>query len=104
MNSKKKTGGPVYSGKRTIHKPHGYDSYASNYVEENYPGNLTVLDHFAGLAMQGWLSTFDINTTHPATGNRADERVEKFAQASYKLAAAMIAERERIMNETPEQP
>lgn len=60
------------------------------------------LDHFAGLAMNGWLASFGGDATHPNTGTASASRLEALARDSYAIAAAMIAaamitERERIL-------
>ena len=73
-----KTGGPAYP----ITKDNGFG------YEYTVPGNLTILDHFAGLAMQGILSR-----------GEAIGEYSVLATLSYRCAAAMITERNRIMNE-----
>ena len=50
-------------------------------------GQVSLLDHFAGLAMQGMISSAGI-------GSRSDIMV---AERSYDLAEAMLAERKRRM-------
>lgn len=51
---------------------------------------MTLRDYFAAKAMQGWLSSYGPDDTHPATaGNDAD----LVAQRSYAIADAMLAAR-----------
>lgn len=92
-----KTGGPAYP--ETKNNGFGY--------EYTVAGNLTVLDHFAGLAMQGIVSG-----VAGLTGEQ-EEWVRKqwlknhpgktwgeaAVSQAYSIAAAMIAERNRLMNE-----
>ncbi len=73
-----KTGGPAY--------PRMGEGFGN--PQYDTPG-MTLLDHFAGLAMQGLLGA-------GRTGAAKD-----FAMTAYEIAAAMIAERNRIMNEKP---
>ena len=76
-----KTGGPAYP----VTKGNGFG------YEYTVPGNLTLLDHFAGLAMQ------ELMEHYPTTGIGPRD----CASSAYTQAAAMIAERNRIMNEKP---
>jgi hypothetical protein len=82
-----KTGGPAYPviGKRG-------DPY--EWIRDD---GMSMLDHFAGLAMQGWLSTF-VGSSQIFPKERGAAHI---ASASYEMAAAMIAERNRLMNTKP---
>ena len=80
--SNEKTGGPAY--------PRTGEGFGNPIYDT--PG-MTLLDHFAGMAMQGQLSAVPLQEEWP-------EHVD-IASRSYKYAAAMIAERIRIMNEKP---
>jgi hypothetical protein len=55
---------------------------------------ITLLDHFAGLAMQGLIAGDQI---HKSDGREA--WFQNGAKASYEMAQAMLQERERILNE-----
>lgn len=56
---------------------------------DDRPG-MTLRDYFAAKAMQGWLSSYGPDDTHPAKdGNDADV----VAQRSYAIADAMLAAR-----------
>jgi hypothetical protein len=52
-------------------------------------GGLTIRDWFAGMALQGWLSSFGSSAIHPV--NRDTEH--DVAKESYRMADAMIAAR-----------
>lgn len=55
----------------------------------NYHSGQTLRDYFAGLALQGWLSSYGPDMPHPAqNGSDIDA-----ARNAYKLADAMIAAR-----------
>lgn len=58
---------------------------------------MTLLDHFAGQALMGWLATYE--EPHPAwSGDRQEEATEKCARVadlSYTLAQAMMEERKK---------
>jgi len=45
-------GGPAFSGTRVMPRPHGYDSFAPNYIEQPYAGGVSLRDYFAARAMQ----------------------------------------------------
>lgn len=47
-------------------------------------------DHFAAMAMQGWLSSYPESCTHPIVAGNADD----VAKNSYMLADAMLRARE----------
>mgnify|MGYP003532815253 CR=1 FL=1 len=93
--SNEKTGGPAYP----VTKNNGFG------YEYTVAGNLTVLDHFAGLAMQGhWASQTEESCS--LDWMRANPELEEgqlriVAKLAYAQATAMIAERTRLMNEKP---
>ena len=69
---------------------------------ENYEQGMTLLDHFAGLAMQGLLARrggyTDDDTAPDTDGFRQDvPTTEITAEYAYNQAEAMIAERARRM-------
>ena len=72
--------------------------------ESNTPGGtryvfnegMTMLDHFAGLAMQAIIAKLPLELT-----NTGDDKFGLTAAGAYAYAAAMIAERNRLMNEKP---
>jgi len=55
----------------------------------------TLLDHFAGLAMQGLLD----RSPRDEWGNVPDAGTSEIAEEAYQYAAAMIAERKRLMEQ-----
>ena len=73
MTTKPNDGGPAYP----IHIPAG--SGCGPHIHEG----MTLRDHFAGLAMQGMLASETVDA------------VEEFARVAYRLADAMLAEREK---------
>ena len=75
---KDKTGGQAFP---SVIKHHGPDI-----IEEITGGGMTLLDYFAAKAMNGILS----NTIGEVSG-------EKTADSAYKMASAMIKEREKWM-------
>ena len=81
--SNEKTGGPAHP----VTKDNGFG------YEYTIPGNLTILDHFAGLAMQGMLAD-------PSQyGTEAKQNPDKCAAWAYQQAQCMIAERKRLMEQ-----
>jgi len=82
-------------------------NYGTGKVDEQ-----SLLDHFAGLAMAAWWSDGS-GGTYPGPSltdkEEQDRQVEAWreklrkesAQWSYAMAAAMITERNRLMNEKP---
>jgi len=64
-------------------------NYGTGKVDEQ-----ALLDHFAGLAMQGMIAATERGMKYMTAGIAAE--------ASYTYAAAMIAERNRLMNEKPQ--
>lgn len=78
-----KTGGPAYPSQPTFHTPHGAIGVTEN-------DGMTLLDAFAGLAMQSVVANGGSLVSDKGTAER-----------SYRIAAAMIAERSRLMNEKP---
>ena len=96
--SNEKTGGPAY--------PHVNVQYDGEVImTQTTPTGMTLLDHFAGLAMQGhWASQTEESCS--LDWMRANPELEEgqlriVAKLAYSQAAAMIAERNRIMNEKP---
>lgn len=66
---------------------------------------MTMLDHFAGLAMQAIVASMNNDDARAGASDAADElgktMAEMYAHIAYTQAAAMIAERNEIMNEKP---
>lgn len=89
--SNERTGGPAYPERNFE-----WDSSRDRMREVSYRGP-SLLDHFAGLALQGVLAS------NPNIGNRkwVEGDAPVLASCAYAFAAAMIAERTRIMNEKP---
>jgi hypothetical protein len=58
-----------------------------------YPG-VSVRDMFAMKALEGWLATYG-DARHPAAGDDGDANCDFLAKHSYKLADAMLRERDR---------
>lgn len=67
--------------------------------------SLTLRDHFAAVALQGWLARFGPGVRHPAAweieygdpveqSQNARERCEELAGLAYDLADAMLAVRD----------
>jgi len=65
-------------------------SRIKNFTTNVRPG-MTLLDHFAGLAMQECMRSSD------SPGE--DESIELIAHGAYRYARAMIKEREEILND-----
>lgn len=79
------TGGPAEPGSHTY-----MDGYPSSWEGK------TVLDHFAGLAMQGQLAGM-------WTGELSHRwSPENIAKEAYSIASAMVAEKERIESHNAE--
>jgi hypothetical protein len=53
---------------------------------------MTLLDYFAGLAMQGWLCSYGPDTPHPSDS----ETLALVARNSYDIAIAMVARKQLI--------
>ena len=84
------TGGPVFPRTTKVWT----DPITGNIEHEGNDG-MKLLDHFAGQAMQG------ITCMWKELAWEAPSRFPHLARWSYEIAAAMIAERNRIMNEKP---
>lgn len=80
--SNEKTGGYAFPAIGESNTPGG-----TRYV---FNEGMTMLDHFAGLAMQGLVVQVGFG------GAQKD-----IAEEAYSIAAAMIAERNRLMSEKP---
>ncbi len=80
--SDEKTGGYAFPAIRESNTPGG-----TRYV---FNEGMTMLDHFAGLAMQGLVSH-----------NGMEFCWDEYAAEAYAIASAMIAERNRLMTERP---
>ena len=93
--SNEKTGGPAYPANMIGCKMSEWESDAIFKYAGPYPG-MTLLDHFAGLAMQALIAKLPIELT-----NTGDDKFRLTAAGAYAYAAAMIAERNRLMNEKP---
>jgi len=84
-----KTGGPAYPSRVDGYKVSERERDDLFAYSGNHPGK-TLLDDFAGLAMQGLVVQVGFG------GAQKD-----IAEEAYSIAAAMIAERNRIMNAKP---
>lgn len=100
--SNEKTGGPAYpvGEKWTERDLAGGTTSCSKGALHN---GMTMLDHFAGQALNAMLfdagqSDYPLPDYERPDGSKNSEVI---AERSYKYAAAMIAERNRIMNEKP---
>lgn len=66
---------------------------------------MTLLDHFAGLAMQAIVASMNNDDARAGASDASDDlgktMAEMYAHIAYTQAAAMIAERNEIMNEKP---
>lgn len=82
--------------------------------ESNTPGGtryvfnegMTMLDHFAGLAMQAIIAKLPLIDQKGEFGTKLseEEKIDFMAEvgkSSYQYAGFMIAERNRLMNEKP---
>lgn len=80
----KETGGPAFP-------QFGYEDASGHNVDSSDMGGtgLTLRDHFAGLAMQGWLASYGEDMAHPAQRGNADDT----ARNAYALADAMLKAR-----------
>ena len=67
-------------------------SWAANVeaVKAKLVQEATLRDHFAGLAMQGWFSSFSPEEDHPSKTGMAED----IAHLSYRVADAMLKARE----------
>ena len=65
--------------------------YLQQAVEESQPVGLTLREHYAGLAMQGLMTS--------STFNRSNSDLEKVASCSIRMADALIAALEGENNE-----
>lgn len=61
---------------------------------------MTLLDHFAGLAMQGWLASYGPDARHPS--DLGSDAMILSAKQSYALARIMIAEKRRLEEDRSE--
>lgn len=75
LEMSKETGGPAFP--MPASEWNGADS------------GMTLRDHFAGLAMQGWLASYGEDMAHPAQRGNADDA----ARNAYALADAMLKAR-----------
>ena len=81
--SNEKTGGPAYPSANDVR----IDTPQGAMGTGGHPG-MTLLDHFAGMAMQSIMA------------NGASLGSDKgAAEVSYRIAAAMVAERKRLMEQ-----
>ena len=86
-----KTGGYAYPAVGDSNTPGGAP----------YPFNegMTLLDHFAGLAMPEVMRHMVSSEQYTANdGTLPDDTYAEVSQRSYRIAAAMITERNRLMN------
>ena len=72
--------------------PQAYPCLDSSYGELSMrdPG-MTLRDHFAGEAMQGWVASYGPENDHPCQSG--EHVVANIARWSYQMADAMLAER-----------
>lgn len=66
---------------------------ACNEANVNGTMGMTLRDHFAGEALQGWLASYDGQSDHPC--EKGDYIAANIARWSYQIADAMLAERSR---------
>lgn len=85
-----KTGGPAYPYQT---EEWGVDSTGEKVLVDIKEPGMTLLDHFAGLAMQGILANMSDDRGWPSD--------DILTRRAYGYAAAMIAERNKIVNEKP---
>ena len=67
-------------------------AFPSNASENDnvYESGMTLLDHFAGLALHGIYASDSL---------RAEDKSNDWTKEAYNIAEAMLAERERRMND-----
>ncbi len=64
--------------------------YAYDGTGDPKPDGMSLRDWFAGMALQGWLASYDPSSIHPASSETANS----LALSSYAMADAMLAARE----------
>lgn len=78
--------------------PENPRAFPSGAISDAY-GGMSLRDHFAGLAMQGWLASYGPDCDHPVLkaedGRCLPDVPANIARCSYAIADAMLAERER---------
>jgi hypothetical protein len=100
-NSHKKTGGPAFSGMKTVNKPFRHEEIACNYIDVPYAGNLTMRDYFAAKAMERfmdeWIEEVRAGKYNEALeGNLDDDSCYHIiAHDAYAMADAMLKAREQ---------
>ena len=90
--SNEKTGGPAYPRPASTQNERDGNSQFQWHPQSQQ--GMTLLDHFAGLAMQGIC-------TSTSNGMVGSSNALMISVRSYAIAAAMIAERNRVMNVKP---
>ena len=88
MKTPRKHGGPAFPIKGYCADASG--ALAGEVVE--HPG-MSLRDYFAGRALAGWLASYGPDSSHPTEADTDGKILANIAQASYKLADAMIKER-----------
>ncbi len=94
----KDTGGPAFPGK--FFKPQLVKNTAlgTEIEPEKWipTSGMTLRDYFAAKAMQGWLSSFPSDGSHPSFKDKTDgvtTRCDALATESYAIADAMLKAR-----------
>lgn len=55
-------------------------------------GGMSLRQWYAGMAMQGWMASYDVNCDHPCQNEHVAANIARW---SFSLADAMIAEGEK---------
>jgi hypothetical protein len=84
----KNDGGPAFP-------QHGCSSNQEVIERMKDQGGMTLRDWFAGMAMSGWLASYDGISTHQARVNDGGNQLAEAAKCSYATADAMLAAREQ---------
>jgi len=100
-----KTGGPAYPSRVDGYKVSERERDDLFAYSGNHPGK-TLLDDFAGLAMQAIIAKLPLIDQKGEFGTKLseEEKIDFMAEvgkSSYQYAGFMIAERNRLMNEKP---
>lgn len=88
MISKKEDSGPAFAGGPAFPTVMDYNEVGGKILVD---AGMSLRDYFAGLAMQGWISTYAQESVHPAN---MDARTKRVAEYSYDMADAMLRARE----------
>jgi hypothetical protein len=93
--SKKDTGGPAWP---TIEKIDAYEDenkYGERWHEVFGKKGMTLLDHFAGLAMQAYINADMQRKRVDDSSPQGKERQEMAAKIAYDITSEMIAEKRK---------